>query len=587
MVQQGRFRTPFRIWGTLVMTVACLSFAAGAAEAQAKPVSGSLTGVVRDLTGTPQMGASVQVLAEVAGINSSSELLTNTQGIFRTDKLVPGLYTVRVTLAGFLPTLQQHVRINPNLTTMLRIEMESMFATLEQLRRQPNSASKADADDWKWVLRSASGTRPVLQWDNYGAVLSAGVDRNAGAPKMLVEFTDGARRPGSVSNVAAAPGTAFAYDQKLGQGKLLVAGQMSYDEEPSGGVATVWLPTGTIGAGPHTALVLRQASLGNTGVTFRGMRLDQGGAVTLGDRVLVRYGGEYLLVGLGRSVSSVRPRISLETKLSDKWRANVVFASQPGAPNSLDSNALDSSGEELQSSLVRALDELDAFPALMWRDGRPVLQGGWHEEISAERRVGERGKLQVAAFHDDAHHMAVFGRGSDLPETEFFQDIFSNAFAYDGGMSSSWGGRIAYREKLNDDTEVTAVYAMGGALAPNAMTDAVLRDALRMVARQSLGLNVTTRVPHSGGRFTVGYKWISGPAVTRVDSYGESLYQMDPFLHVSVRQQLPKFGPGRWEAIADCDNLLAQGYVTMNTRDGQVVLVPAFRTFRGGLSLQF
>jgi hypothetical protein len=72
-----------------------------------------------------------------------------------------------------------------------------------------------------------------------------------------------------------------------------------------------------------------------------------------------------------------------------------------------------------------------------------------------------------------------------------------------------------------------------------------------------------------------------------VDSYGESLYQMDPFLHVSVRQQLPKFGPGRWEAIADCDNLLAQGYLTMNTREGQVVLVPAFRTFRGGLSLQF
>jgi len=585
-VQQGRLRRPFRIWGTLVMAAACLSVMTSAAEAQAKLVPGSLTGVVRDLAGIPQMGASVQVLAEAAGVNSSSEFLTNTQGIFRGEKLAPGLYTVRVTLAGFLPTLQQHVRINANLTTMLRIEMESMFATLEQLRKQPNSA-KADADDWKWVLRSAAGTRPVLQWDDYGAVLSAGVDRNAGAPKMLMEFTDGARRPGSVSNVAAAPGTAFAYDQKLGEGKLLVAGQMSYDEAPAGGVATVWLPTGTIGAGPHTALVLREAALGNTGVTFRGMRVDQGGALTLGDRMLVRYGGEYLLVGLGRSVSSIRPRVSLEAKLNDTWRANLVFASQPGAPNSLDSNALDSSSDELQSSLVRALDELDAFPALMWRDGRPVLEGGWHEEISVERRIGERGRLQIAAFHDDAHHQAVFGRGSDLPAQEYFQDVFSNAFAYDGGSDSSWGGRVAFREKLSDDTEVTAVYAMGGALAPNGMTDAILRDALHMVTRQSIGVNVSTKVPRAGGKVTVGYKWISGPAVSRVDSYGESLYQMDPYLHVSLRQQLPKFGPGRWEAIADCDNLLAQGYVTMNTRDGQVVLVPAFRTFRGGLSLQF
>jgi carboxypeptidase family protein len=586
VLQRGVLRRPFRIVGTLVITAACLSMLASRAEAQAKPVAGSLTGVVRDFLGTPQMGASVQVLAEAAGVNSSNEFLTNTLGIFRGEKLAPGLYTVRVTLAGFLPTLQQHVRINANLTTMVRIEMESMFATLEQLRKQPNSA-KVDADDWKWVLRSASGTRPVLQWDDYGAVLSAGMGRNAGAPKMLMEFTDGARRPGSVSNVAAAPGTAFAYDQPLGEGKLLVAGQMSYEQAPAGGVATIWLPSGTIGAGPHTALVLREAALGNTGVTFRGMRLDQGGALTLGDRMLVRYGGEYLLVGLGRSVSSVRPRINLETKISDLWRASVVFASQPGAPNSLDSNALEASGDELQSSLVRALDELDAFPALMWRDGRPVLQGGWHEEISAERRVGERGKLQIAAFHDDAHHLAVFGRGSDLPEQEYFQDIFSNAFAYDGGAASSWGGRVAFREKLGDDTELTAVYAMGGALAPNPMTDAILRDALRMAARQSVGVNVATKVPRSGGRVTLGYKWISGPAISRVDSYGESLYQMDPYLHVSLRQQLPKFGPGRWEAIADCDNLLAQGYVTMNIRDGQVVLVPAFRTFRGGLSLQF
>jgi hypothetical protein len=576
-VQQGRLR----LLGTLVFIAASASFGTSAAMAQSKLVSGKLAGVVRDLTGTPQMGASVEVFAEAPGAASSLDYLTNTQGIFRGDKLSPGLYTIRVTLAGFLPTLQQHVRINPNLTTMVRIEMESMFASLEQLRRQPNSA-KADADDWKWVLRSAAGTRPILQWDE-NAVLTANGDMAARAPKILLEFTDGARRPGSVSNVAAAPGTAFAYDQKLGgAGSLLVAGQMSYDESPAGGVATVWLPTGTIGSGPHTAVVLREAKIGHTGVTFRGMRIDQGGAVTLGDRVLLRYGGEYLLVGLGRSVSSVRPRLSVETKLGSEWRGKLVFASQPGAPSAMESGA-----EDLQSELVRALDELDAFPALMWRNGRPVLQGGWHEEVSAERRIGENGKLQIAGFHEDSHHTAVFGRGSDLPVQEYFEDVFSSAFAYDGGATSSWGGRLAYREKLNDDVEVTALYAMAGALAPGASNDGVLRDSLRMTPRHSVGVNVSSKLSRTGGHLTVGYKWISGPAISRVDAYGESLYQMDPYLHVSLRQQLPKLGPGRWEAIADCDNLLAQGTVTISTRDGQVALVPAFRTFRGGLSLQF
>ncbi len=578
-MQQG----PLRLLGTLVMVAASVSMGSPAATAQAKLAPGKLAGVVRDLTGTPQMGASVEVFPETPGVTSSLDYLTNTLGIFRGEKLSPGLYTIRVTLAGFLPTLQQHVRINPNLTTMVRIEMESMFASLEQLRRQPNS-SKSDVDDWKWVLRSAAGTRPVLQWDENAALTANEVNSSGPSPKVLLEFMDGARRPGSVSNVASAPGTAFAYDQKLpGAGSLLVAGQMSYQDSAAGGVATVWLPTGVIGSGPHTAIVLREARLGDTGITFRGMKIDQGGSITFGDRVLLRYGGQYLLVGLGRPVSSVRPSLSLETKIGTEWRGNLVFAAQPSAPNGIETN-----GEDLESALSAALGELDAFPTLMWRDGRPVIQGGWHEEISAERRLGENGKVQIAGFHDDSHHVAVFGRGSDLPPQEYFEDVFSNAFAYDGGSSSSWGGRVAYRAKLNDDVEVTALYAMAGALTPGASSEGgVLRDSLRMAPRQSVGVNISTKFPRTGGRVTAGYKWISGPAVSRVDSYGESLYQMDPYLHVSVRQQLPKFGPGRWEAIADCDNLLAQGYVTVNTREGQVALVPAFRTFRGGLSLQF
>jgi len=65
------------------------------------------------------------------------------------------------------------------------------------------------------------------------------------------------------------------------------------------------------------------------------------------------------------------------------------------------------------------------------------------------------------------------------------------------------------------------------------------------------------------------------------------LYDVNPYLHVGIRQPLPWTVLGRWEANAECDNLLAQGYVSMSTADGQILLVPAFRSFRGGLSLQF
>jgi len=115
----------------------------------------------------------------------------------------------------------------------------------------------------------------------------------------------------------------------------------------------------------------------------------------------------------------------------------------------------------------------------------------------------------------------------------------------------------------------------------------VTRSVLRNNMYNSVAANVSTKLPRLGTKLSGGYKWVGGEAVSRLDPYGESLYQMVPFLHVSVRQALPKFAPGHWEAMANCDNLFAQGYVSMNTQDRRAVLVPAFRTFRGGLSVQF
>ena len=151
----------------------------------------------------------------------------------------------------------------------------------------------------------------------------------------------------------------------------------------------------------------------------------------------------------------------------------------------------------------------------------------------------------------------------------------------------SWGGRIAWTEKINDNLQLTAVYAYGGTLIPSEDGNDLLRDVLRTQNRHSAGANISAKVPRLGTKLEAGYKWVSGPAVSHVDLYGESLYQMDPYFHFGMRQPLPRFALGRWEAVAECDNLFAQGYVSAGSRDGQVSLVPTFRSFRGGLSVQF
>jgi hypothetical protein len=586
-------RDPLRCFRVLLASavgVCALLALPATAQTPAKAALGILSGVVRDVGGTPQLGATVEVLAEAPGISAGQQFLTNTQGFFRGEKLAPGFYTVRVTLAGFLPSLEKHIRVSSNLTTVVRIQLESMFASIEQLRRPPVGGA-VEADDWKWVLRSSSGLRPVLQWNdddalppNYGVV-----DTSAARPRGRIELSDGARRPGSFSSISAAPGTAFAYDQRIDKfNHIIFAGQVSYDEDsPSGGIAAVWLPTGSAETGPQSTIVLREAKISANGTTFRGVRLDQGGTVTLGDRFLLRVGGEYVLVGARASAWSLRPRMKFESKLSPNWYLDVVYAASPSGTAPYDAFASELTGVPAPRALTSALNQLDAFPALLWRNGRPVLENGRHEEIAVERKVGSRAFIQLAGFHEDNSHVALFGRGTELPAGEYLPDLDTKGFAYDGGSSGAWGGRVALREKISEDLEFTTIYAFSGALVPSNAVDAALREAIRTEPLHSLGASINARVPHTKTNFTAGYKWISGPALSRVDAYGESVYQMNPYLHIGIRQALPRFALGQWEANAECDNLLAQGYVTMNTGDGPILLMPAARSFRGGLSLQF
>lgn len=560
----------------ITLTALTLAFASLTAVPAAAQSFGKLSGTIVDPLGVPQMGATIAVTKEGAAV--ALQLLSNERGSFLASRLAPGLYTVRVTLAGFLPALDRNVRIEANLTTILKIEMGSVFSSLEALRRKPK-ADKLDADEWAWVLRTSAASRAILRF-NDGQVLPAGMtgaeDGESRRPHARVELTAGSARSGSVSNIADAPSSAVAYDQNLGLGgRMTFAGQASYDRSTSAGFAATWLPLGALGVGSETTLVLRQSNLGPSQTPFRGARLEHNGQLTI-NRLNVDYGAEYIVASMSKTATSLRPNAKFTYQLDADWRAIVNLAARPWAH-----------AHDQRNPLQSVLEELDAFPTILLRDGRPVIEGGWHEEIGIERRVGSQASLTASFFRDHSLHTALFGR-SDTMQPDSLQDFYSNAFAYDGGDSGSLGSRVAFRQRLSDGTEVVVLYAWAGALVPVGNPEALmLRDALDMRQRHSVSTRVSTRVPLTRTQLAASYKWLSAPVVSRQDAFGEVAYQVDPFLSVSVRQPLPTFFATRIEALADFRNLLAQGYVPVNTAEGRVVLVPAFRTFRGGLSFQF
>jgi hypothetical protein len=547
----------------------------------ATPGASKISGVVVDPSGTPQMGATVLISSEQLVSASPVQLLTNDRGRFSTASLPAGLYSIRVTLAGYLPAMEQHVDVNTAHATLLEIVLGSVFSSFEKLRRQPDQP--ADSDDWTWVLRTSAATRPVLRWqDDAVALDSLALEDSTDSSQAdqihgRMELTSGADHPGSIGDLADSPGTEFVYDVGLGgRSRFVLAGQFSHEDgSAAGGFAGEWLPSGLVGVGPVTTILVRESQLGPGGPTFRGMRLSHDDDLALGRMVSIRYGADFVVAGFNGTTSELRPRAEVALQLARAWRASAIVATHPWQDASGSTGALQS-----------ALDTLDAFPTLLIRDGRPVLENGLHEELSIDHALSPRADLIASVFHDLSTHTAVIGRGG-RGSPDFLQDYFSEAFAYDGGSSSSGGARLVYREKVSKSLTTTVVYAYAGALAPNGISSTELRDELATRYRQSLAAAVTTTLPRFGTKFTASYKWLSGPTVSRQDIYGESLYHVDPYLSMEIRQPLPSVFPGHMEVQADMGNLLAQGYVPISAGDGSVVLVPSYRYFRGGLSVQF
>ena len=548
----------------------------------AKPGYGTISGVVLDPSGTPQMGATVWLLSEDAGGRPVSQLLSNQHGAFFTDRLKPGKYSLRVSLPGFLPAMEQHVSVIANLTTLLRVQVDSLFSSLDSLRRQ--SDASAEADDWKWVLRSSAATRTILQWRE-GDLDAANPVPVTDSPRAqrargLVQLTNGVLQSGSPSNFSTSPATAVSYDQAVGAvGRLLLAGQMSYERGAAGAFATVWLPSGVMGRGPETTFAMRQSTVGIHDLAFQEMRFDHSEQIALGDRLALRAGAEFVHAGIRTPTSALRPHAQLDADLAPGWTASFLVASSTADVRSARSDTLQS-----------AMTELDTLPTVLFRDGRPVLEGRWHEEASLKHKLGERASFETAAFHDAARHQAIFGSGP-ASSPDFLQDSFSKTFLYDGGRLSSWGARAAYRQTLSSSLELAALYSWAGALSPQGNlipTAADLRDSFTTHKHHSVGARVSGKLPRTGTQFAASYMWISGATLSRLDAFGQPAYQVDPNLHVSLRQPLPSFGPaGRWEMLADFGNLLAQGYMPVNGQDSRIMLVPVLRSFRGGVSFQF
>ncbi|HSY63880.1 MAG TPA: carboxypeptidase-like regulatory domain-containing protein, partial [Terriglobales bacterium] len=117
--------------------------------------SGKISGHVRGASGTPQMGAVVEILGAAA---QTLKVFTDENGFYSAAGLLPGVYNLKVSAPAFLPALREHVGLHAGGNTVVNVTLNTLF---EAIQIAPARTSNED-DDWKWVLRSVSN-RPILR----------------------------------------------------------------------------------------------------------------------------------------------------------------------------------------------------------------------------------------------------------------------------------------------------------------------------------------------------------------------------------------------------------------------------------------
>ena len=248
---------------SMMLGLVCLTAPAHAAVSVR--LSGAIAGSVTNSDGVPQMGALVMLFDRKEGL--AQKIFTDEKGNFAFPGLLPDIYSVRVTLASFVPAIKNNILVQPGMRSMLNVSLAALFSSIHLVYPPDHPAFMTD--DWKWVLRTASSTRPVMRMLPASAAAAPADDterphRVFSDTRGIVMFSAGDGSPVAGFGSDADMGTAFALATSLfGSNQFQFAGNVGSGAEsgiPSAAFRTTY--SRTVGpASPEISVTMRELFL--------------------------------------------------------------------------------------------------------------------------------------------------------------------------------------------------------------------------------------------------------------------------------------------------------------------------------------
>ncbi|MGH9515588.1 MAG: carboxypeptidase-like regulatory domain-containing protein [Terriglobales bacterium] len=534
----------------------------------------SIAGYVHNASGTPQIGAVVEVIGSAAQVLN---LVTDDKGGFRASGLVPGIYNVKVSAPAFLPTLREKISLKAGASILLNLTLSTVFDALQFTPRQGTS----EDGDWDWVLRSTAN-RPVLRIMPDGSPVTVADKSTSDDLKGTLSFVAGAPSEGfgSISDMS----TGFSVQKSVfASGTLTVNGDVGYGSAlPNAVLRSSYKHRMANGSTPEVAFTMRRLSSPDLGVhnaQLEALAMTTSDEINLDDVLELKFGSELQTIQFMGRVTAFRPFGSVAAHLSPDTVVEYRYSSS--RPDSREEKGFETAPADLSES----------DPRVSMRGYSSAIERAHHQELALSHREAQT-NMQVAFYSDRLVDPALTGVGEFSSSTgDVLPDVYSGTFTYGGRNLDTHGVRLVLERKLTSDVTATADYSYGGVLdlkgSPSLQE---VREQSVIRNRHMLSGKLSGTAPHTKTRWIASYGFESGRSLTPVDMFNASAGQSDPFFDVFLRQPIrcSKALAGHMDVVVEIRNLLAQGYVPVFGQDGRTVyLVQSARAVRGGLAFNF
>jgi hypothetical protein len=541
---------------------------------------GSVSGVVRDSAGIPQIGAQVQLLH--ADLSVVASVYTDSKGRFLIASVDPGRYALKAIDTSFLPSLRENLRIRSN--TVVNLTLNTLYEVMQWLPAEPRSRS-ARQDDWAWTLRSAAN-RPLLRWLEDGPLVVV-TERSGATPRLKARLM--ATGQEGTFGESGERFSASVEDTPSNSRELLA--RVDFDPGSDAGMESMLgfrQDLGFAGAVQSVAAVAIhpeiEGATGSGGLDEAAIRSWE--TMNLGDEIEAEVGSSQVLARFaGQSPNTVVAALPFATLGWRDGNSVIRYRMATLAPGFANADDTESSSW---------------LPRISERGGRVVMEHGLHQEIGWERRTDQSG-MAVLVFTDSIDNPVIEamdrpGTGSaprTLAPGAVVFDRASGLLRATGPDFSTTGMSASLERRLPHGNLIRLSYANGDALVmgagpkPQPLTQVLAGVRPRRAQMYTLALSGT--LEGTGTHWRASYRWQPDDTVTQVAPF--ALEAAEPYFNLHLRQPIHVRHEGEAshvEALLDVRNLLAEGYRPFLSSDGSLLLFAQDqRSIRGGLAFTF